>query len=109
SPAGSGPDIAPEDAGSGRRNARHFSNVFTAINPAAHEHAVASSAVPMMAEGFLDPLVASTVMAVTGISCTEPVLMTRKVHIALVAVPGNRLSESRPFIARNPSGVAALP
>ena len=48
-------------------------------------------------------------MAVTGTICTELVLIARNVHMAFVAVPGLRLSDSRSFIARRPSGVAALP
>ena len=36
------------------------------------------------------------------------VLIARKVHIALVAVPGVRLSVSKSRIARRPKGVAAL-
>ncbi len=48
-------------------------------------------------------------IAVVGMSWTELVLIARKVHIAFVAVPGCGLSLSRSRIARNPSGVAALP
>ena len=61
-----------------------------------------------MAEGFFDPAAASTAMAVTGMSWTEPVLIARKVHIAFVAVPGNLLRVSKSLIARRPRGVAAF-
>src|SRR6185436_8925956 len=69
---------------------------------------VAKNAVPIIAVGLFDPLAAITATAVAGISCTELVLMARKVHIALVAVPGWGLSCSRSFMARKPNGVAAL-
>src|SRR5205823_7987029 len=72
-------------------------------------HAVAMIEVPTIAEGFVDLLAARIAMAVTGMSWTELVLMARNVHIALVAVPGRGLSDSRSFMARSPSGVAAFP
>ena len=72
-------------------------------------HNVARSAVPTMAVGRVDPAAARSAMAVAGISWTELVLIARKVHIALEATPGRGLSVSRSRIARNPSGVAALP
>ena len=36
-------------------------------------------------------------------------MIARKLHIALVAVPGRVFSDSKSFIARKPKGVAALP
>src|SRR5439155_8312079 len=93
---------------SARRNTRHFSSAFTAIKPAADEQVVATNAVPTIADGFREPAAASTAMAVMGINWTEPVLIARKVHIALVAVPGDGFSDSRSFMARRPRGVAAL-
>src|SRR6266536_5172301 len=107
-PAGVLSDPAVLSGGSGNRNIRHFSRDFTAIKPAADEQAVASSAVPMMADGFVDPAAARTAMAVMGINWTDPVLIARKVHMAFVAAPGFRLSDSRSFMARSPSGVAAF-
>src|SRR6266487_2739143 len=76
--------------------------------PARVENVVAMIAVPMMAEGFFEWLTASTATAVAGINWMELVLIARKVHMALVAIPGRGLSVSRSFIARMPSGVAAL-
>src|SRR2546428_7208886 len=72
-------------------------------------HAVAMIEVPTIAVGLVERFAARIAMAVTGMSCNELVLIARKVHMALVAVPGRGLSESRSFIARRPSGVAALP
>jgi hypothetical protein len=65
--------------------------------------------VPTIAEGLDDLFAARMAIAVTGMSWTELVLIARNVHIALVAVPGRGLSDSRSFIARRPSGVAAFP
>ena len=48
-------------------------------------------------------------MAVAGISWMEAVFVARKVHMALLAIPGRGLSVSRYFIALSPIGVAALP
>src|SRR6266550_2298141 len=70
---------------------------------------VARSAVPTIAVGRVDPEAARIAIAVVGINCTELVLIARNVHIALVAIPGCGLSVSKSRIARNPSGVAALP
>src|SRR5204863_9688918 len=70
---------------------------------------VARSAVPTIAVGLVDPDAAKIAIAVAGISCTELVLIARKVHIAFEATPGRGFSDSRSRIARNPSGVAALP
>jgi len=70
---------------------------------------VAASAVPMIAVGFADPAAARMPTAVAGMSCTELVLIARKVHIAFVAMPGCGFSRSSRCIARNPSAVAALP
>src|SRR3954466_774274 len=70
---------------------------------------VAISAVPTMAVGRFDPDAARMAIAVVGMSWTEAVFMARKVHMAFVATPGCGLSVSRSRMARNPSGVAALP
>ena len=70
---------------------------------------VASSAVPTIAVGRVDPDAARIAIAVAGINCTELVLIARNVHIALLATPGRGLSDSRSRIARKPSGVAAFP
>src|SRR5208282_3512878 len=70
---------------------------------------VAIREVPTMAVGLLEWFAARMAMAVTGMSCTELVLMARSMHMAFVAVPGRGLSVSRSFIARRPSGVEALP
>ena len=70
---------------------------------------VASSDVPTMRVGSVDPDATRIAIAVVGISWTELVLIARKVHIAFVAVPGCGLSVSRSRIARKPRGVAALP
>src|SRR5207249_8624142 len=72
-------------------------------------HAVARIEVPTMAVGLIDWFAARMAMAVTGMSCTELVLIARNMHMAFVGVPGRGLSESRSRIARRPSGVAALP
>ncbi len=70
---------------------------------------VATKAVPMMAVGLVEPAAARMPTAVAGMSWTELVLMARKVHIALVAVPGRGLRRSRCCMARRPRGVAELP
>ncbi len=70
--------------------------------------AVAASAVPMIAVGFLLPAAASKAITVTGISVIELVLIASSMHIAFVATPGRWFSFSSSFMARNPSGVAAL-
>ena len=49
---------------------------------------VASSAVPTIAVGLVDPDATRIAIAVAGINCTELVLIARNVHIALVATPG---------------------
>ena len=72
-------------------------------------HNVASSAVPTIAVGLVDPDATRIAIAVAGINCTELVLIARNVHIAFVATPGREFSDSRSRIARKPSGVAALP
>ena len=72
-------------------------------------HRVASSAVPTIAVGRVEPADARSAIAVAGINCTDAVLIARKVHIALEATPGRGLSCSKSRIARKPSGVAALP
>src|SRR5881275_379361 len=72
-------------------------------------HNVARSAVPTMAVGRVDPADARIAIAVAGINCTELVLIARKVHIALEAIPGRGFNDSRSRMARSPSGVAALP
>src|SRR5258707_4422147 len=87
----------------------NFSRIFTEMIPTDAAHRVASSAVPTIAVGLVDPEAARIAIAVAGINCTELVLIARKVHIALVATPGLGLSVSRSRIARRPRGVAALP
>ena len=52
---------------------------------------VASSAVPTIAVGRVDPEAARIAIAVAGINCTELVLIARNVHIAFVATPGSRI------------------
>src|ERR1041385_3779352 len=76
--------------------------------PAMVENVVAIIAVPIIAEGFFELFTAITATAVAGINWMELVLIARKVHIAFVAMPGRGLSVSKSFIARMPSGVAAL-
>src|SRR5450759_1939073 len=76
--------------------------------PAMVENVVAIIAVPMMAEGFFEPATAITATAVAGINWMELVLIARNVHMAFVAMPGRGFSVSKSFIARMPSGVAAL-
>ena len=78
------------------------------MSPTAVEQIVAMRAVPIMAVGCTDPAAARMATALAGMSCTELVFSARKVHIALVAVPGRGFSFSRSCMARNPSGVAAL-
>ena len=81
-----------------------------AVNtPEPQAQAVAMSDVPTIADGLTELLAARIAMVVTGTICTELVLMARKVHMALVAVPGRGFSNSKSFMARSPSGVAALP
>ena len=77
--------------------------------PVMKEQVVATRAVPMIEVGWAAPAAARIPTAVAGMSCTELVLIARKVHIALVAVPGRGLSDSSPCMARKPRGVAALP
>ena len=95
-----------------RRLGRKMANLsknFTETIATVAAHKVASSAVPTMAVGLVDPDAARMAIAVIGINCTELVLIARKVHIAFVATPGCGLSVSRSRIARKPRGVAALP
>ncbi|MFM1941192.1 MAG: hypothetical protein RI897_174 [Verrucomicrobiota bacterium] len=92
----------------GGLNQRCRSSHLTVEMPAIVEQSVARKAVPMMAVGLVDPLTARMATAVMGRSWTELVLMARKVHMALVAVPGCGLSFSRSCMARSPRGVAAL-
>src|ERR1041385_5122301 len=79
-----------------------FSKVFTARMADMAAHQVARKAVPMMADGLADLAAARMATAVIGMSCTELVLMARNVHMALVAVPGVRLRDSRSRMARSP-------
>ena len=58
------------------------------VTPVTAAQAVAKMDVPTMAVGLVDPLAAKMAIPVTGMSCTELVLIARKVHIALVATPG---------------------
>src|ERR1700748_1644399 len=82
---------------------------FAISTPDTAAHAVQIMDVPTMAVGLEDLLATRMAMAVTGMSWMPLVLIARKVHMALVAVPGRGLSVSRSFIARRPRGVAALP
>src|SRR4029077_10480094 len=91
------------------RKMGNLSKNFTETIATVAAHKVASSAVPTMAVGLVEPDAARMAMAVIGINCTELVLIARKVHIAFVATPGCGLSVSRSRIARKPRGVAALP
>ena len=72
-------------------------------------HNVAKNAVPTITVGLVDPAAARIAIAVAGINCTELVLIARNVHIAFEATPGRGFNDSKSLIARNPSGVAALP
>src|SRR5262249_46075097 len=111
----SGSFSPPSPLGRGRFSLRatrkigSFSRNFAIATPEIAAQVVAMMEVPTMAEGLLDLLAARIAIAVTGMSWTELVLSARKVHMALVAVPGRGFSDSRSFIARKPSGVAALP
>ena len=92
----------------GSANIGSFSKNFTEMMATAVEQQDAKNAVPMICVGFFAPAAARIATVVAGINCTEAVLIARKVHIALLAVPGRGLSFSRSCIARSPSGVAAL-
>src|SRR4029077_13211275 len=70
---------------------------------------VAKNAVPTITVGLADPAADRIAIAVAGISCTELVVIARNVHIAFEATPGRGFIDSKSRIARNPSGVAALP
>ena len=85
------------------------SRILAARTPAMAAQAVARKAVMTMAVGLLAPWVARIPMAVRGRSWMEAVLRARNVHMALVAVPGKGLRESRRRMARRPRGVAAFP
>ncbi len=100
--------MAPGEAGGTAKNGS-FSSTFAAVTPATHAQEVATKAVPTIAVGSFAPCAAKIANAVVGINWMELVLIARKVHIALVAVPGRGLSFSSKAIARKPSGVAALP
>ena len=101
--------VAGATASSGRtRNIGQFSSHFATVRPVAVAQRLASRAVPTMAVGFCACWVARIAMAVVGMSWMLAVLMARKVHMALVAVPGTRLSLSKSRMARSPRGVAAL-
>src|SRR5579883_2059364 len=89
-------------------NIGSFSSNFTTMTAQTNATLVAMNDVPMMAEGLTDLLTARMPTAVTGMSWMELVLMARKVHMALDAVPGRGLSDSKSSIARMPRGVAAL-
>src|SRR5258706_14149975 len=94
------PPIEPYDSlgeasgAGGSRNIGRRSRIFAMVTPEMAAHAVAMIEVPTMAEGLVDRLAARIAMAVTGMICTELVLMARKVHMAFVAVPGRGLSVS---------------
>src|SRR4029077_17922716 len=102
-------ELRPATVATGRANHGNFSSVLTAIIAVVAAHNVASNAVPTIAVGRVDPAATKIAIAVVGISCTDAVLIARNVHMALVAVPGCGLSDSRSRIARKPSGVAAFP
>ncbi len=70
---------------------------------------VAKNAVPTMTVGRAEPAAARIAIAVAGINYTELVLIAKNVHIAFEATPGRGFNDSKSRIARNPSGVAALP
>ena len=82
---------------------------LAAVTPETAAQEVARMEVPTMAVGLVEPFAARMAIAVAGISWIELVLIARKVHMALVAVPGWGFSVSKSSIARKPSGVAALP
>src|SRR5207247_7471815 len=103
------PEPRPATAAIGRANNGKFSRNFTAMIAVVAAHKVASSAVPTIAVGLVDPAATKIAIAVVGISCTDAVLIARNVHMALVAAHGCGLSDSRSRIARKPSGVAAFP
>src|SRR5665213_461480 len=90
------------------RKTGSFSRILTAVNPVIWAMTVATIEVPIMAVGLFPPAAARMAIAVTGISWMEAVLTVKKVHIALVAVPGIGLSFCKSAMARRPSGVAAL-
>ena len=92
----------------GRKNDNRSKN-FAESTATVAAQSVAKNAVPTIAVGRADPAAARIAIAVAGMSCTELVLIARKVHIAFEATPGCGFNDSRSRIARNPSGVAALP
>src|SRR5690349_8682522 len=92
----------------GRKNDSRSKN-FAERTATVAAHKVAKKAVPTITVGRADPAAARIAIAVAGISCTELVLIARKVHIAFEATPGRGFSDSKSRIARKPSGVAALP
>src|SRR5256885_16205686 len=98
----------PATTGGNRKNGS-FSKSFADVIAAVAAHKVASSAVPTLAVGRVEPAEASNAIAVAGINCTEAVLIARKVHIALDATVSRGLNCSRWLIARKPSGVPAMP
>src|SRR2546423_14724859 len=109
-------DVAAARSGSsnpattgGNRKKGSFSKSFADVIATVAAHKVASSAVPTIAVGRVEPAEASNAIAVAGINCTDAVLIARKVHIALDATVGRGFNCSRSRIARRPSGVAAVP
>src|SRR5262245_10977022 len=69
---------------------------------------VATSDVPMITVGLVEPAAASTPIIVAGISCTPDVVTAMNVTIAFVAVSLSGLMACNSSIALMPSGVAAL-
>src|SRR5437016_5012662 len=92
----------------GRKNDNRSKN-FAERTATVAAQSVAKNAVPTITVGRAEPAAARIAIAVAGINCTELVLIARKVHIAFDATPGRGFNDSKSRIARNPSGVAALP
>ena len=75
----------------GGRNIGNFSKSLTEMMATVAAQRVASSAVPTIAVGRVDPAAARIAIAVVGINCTELVLARGNVHIAFVATPGREV------------------
>src|SRR5512143_2098940 len=91
-----------------RRNTGRRASNFTVATPTTVLTVVATITGPMISVGFEAPAAARIAITVAGMSWTLLVLMTRKVHMASVAVPSFLLSLLSSSIALRPSGVAAL-
>ncbi len=87
----------------------NFSKIFAAVIPVIVAQSAPKKEVPIIIAGSLLPEAALIAIAVAGIKVNPAVLIVKKVHIALVAVPLFSFSESSSSIAFNPNGVAALP